>query len=126
MNHLIDLMIIHQGIINSNNTMFPQIIIIAFLGPDVMSIPKALEKIVKDIGTRGDDDVDQLHFNHITDHLAHPTWDHCARQPDEDNTSRIAEHFSENFKTFEDIAALKRGMLEGSDQIEKVIRPFEI
>jgi hypothetical protein len=119
-------MIIHQGIINPDNTMFPQGIIIAFPGPDIMSISKALEKIVKNVGTGGDDHIDQFHLDHISDDLAHPAWDHRPGQPDEDDALRIIEHFPKNFKTFEDISALKRGVLEGFDQIEKAFRPSEV
>jgi len=91
-----------------------------------MSISKALKKIVKDVGTRGDDHVDQFHLDHIADHPAHPTRDHGPGQPDEDNAGRIIKHLLKNFKTFKDISALKGGVLEGSDQIEKAFRLFEV
>ena len=126
MDHLIDFMVIHQGIINSYNAMFSQGIIIAFLGPDIMSISKALKKIMKDVGTGGDDHIDQFHLDHITDHLAHPARNHRPGQSHEDNAGWIIEHLSKNFKTFKDISALKGGVLEGLDQIEKAFCPFEI
>ncbi len=126
MDHLIDFLVVHQGIINSNDTMFSEGIIIAFLGPDIMSISKALKKIVKDVGTRGNDHVDQFHFDHITDHPAHPARDHSPGQPHEDNAGRILKHLLKNVKTFKNISALKRGVLEGSDQIEEAFRPFEV
>jgi hypothetical protein len=119
-------MVIHQGIVNSYDTMFPQGIIIVFLRPHIMSISKALEKIVKDVGTGGDDHIDQFHLDHISDDLAHPARDHRPGQPHEDDAGRIVEHLSKNFKTFKDISALKRGVLEGFDQIEKAFRPSEV
>jgi hypothetical protein len=119
-------MIIHQGIINSYNAMFSQGIIIAFPGPDIMSISKALKKIMKDVGTGGNDHINQFHLDHIADHLAHPARDHRPGQPHEDDAGRIVEHLSKNFKTFKDISALKRGVLEGFYQIEKAFRPSEV
>jgi len=119
-------MIIHQGIVNPHNAMFSQGIIIAFLGPDIMSISKALKKIMKDVGTGGDDHINQFHLDHIADHPAHPAWDHGPRQPHENNAGWIIEHLLKNLKTLKDISALKGGVLEGLDQIEKAFRPFEI
>jgi hypothetical protein len=115
MNDLIDFMVIHQGIINSYNTMFPQIIIIAFLGPYIMSVAKALKEVVENVGTGGDDHIDHFHLNHVADHPAHPARDHRPGQPNEDNTGRIIEHLSKNIITFKDVSALKGGVLEGLD-----------
>jgi hypothetical protein len=50
MNHLIDFMIIHQGIINANDAVMPEKVIVSVLIPDVVPISKALEEIVEDIG----------------------------------------------------------------------------
>jgi hypothetical protein len=119
-------MVIHQGVINSHDTMFPQIIIIAFHGSHIMSIAKAFKKIMEDVGTGGDDHIDHFHLNHITDYPAHPAWNHRAGQPDEDNAGRIIEHFSKNVITLEDISTLKGGVLEGLNQIKKAFYPSEI
>jgi hypothetical protein len=116
-NHLIDFVVIHQGIIDSDDTMFPQGIVIAFLGPDIMPISKPFKKIMKYVSTRGDDHVDQFHFDHISDHPAHPPRDHCPGQPQKDDAGRIIEHLSKNIKTFKNISALKGCVLEGLNQI---------
>jgi hypothetical protein len=126
MNHPIDFMVIHQGIIDSYDTMFPQGIVIAFLGPDIVLISKSFKKIMKHIRSGGDDDVDQLHLDHIPDDSAHPPGDHRPRQPQKDNTGWIIEHLSKNFKTFKDIPTLKGRILEALDQIEKALRPFKV
>jgi hypothetical protein len=118
-------MVIHEGIINPYDTMFPQGIIVAFLRPHIMSISKALEEIVKDVGTRGDDDIDQFHFDHIPNDVAHPSWDHRPGQTQKDDAGRILEHLLENFKTSKEISALKRRVLEGLHQIEKAFCLFE-
>jgi hypothetical protein len=81
---------------------------------------------MKDVSTGGDDYIDQFHLDHLADHSAHPARDHRPGQPQKDKAGRIIEHFSKDFKTFKDISALKRGMLEGLNQIEKVFRRFEI
>jgi hypothetical protein len=91
-----------------------------------MSISKALEEIVKDVGTSGDHDIDQFHLDHISNDIAHPARDHRSGQPQKDNAGRILEHLSENFKTFEEVSALKRSVLEGLNQIEKAFRLFEV
>jgi hypothetical protein len=119
-------MIIHQGIINSYDAMSPQGIIISILGPNIMPISKVLEEVVKQIGAGGDDHINQFHLNHIANHPAHPARDHRPRQPQKDDTGWINEHLSKNFETFKNIPALKGGVLEGLDQIEKVFDPFEI
>jgi len=81
---------------------------------------------VKHVGTGGNDHVDQFHIDHIADDPAHPPRDHRPGQSDEDDAGRIVKHLSKNFKTFEDISALKRGVLESLDKIEKAFRPFEV
>jgi hypothetical protein len=126
MNDLIDFLVIHQGIIDSHDTMFSKGIVIALIGPDIVSISKALEKIVKDVRAGGDDHIHQLHLDHISDHPAHPTRDHCPGQTHKDNALRVLEHFQENFKTLKNVSALKRGALEGFDQVEKAFGFLEI
>jgi len=106
--------------------MSSQGIVIAILEPNIMSISKILEEVVKDIRTGGDDHINQFHLDHITDHPAHPPRDHRPRQPQEDDTGRIIEHLSKNFETFKNIPTLKGSVLEGLDQIEKILDPFEI
>lgn len=81
---------------------------------------------MEDVGARGDDYIDQFHLNHIADHLAHPARNHRTRQPQEDDALGITEHLSENFKAFKNIPALKRGVLKGLNQIEKVLDAVEI
>jgi hypothetical protein len=103
-----------------------QDIIIAILKPDIVSISKILEEVMKEICAGGDDHVHQFHLDHITDHPAHPPRDHRTRQPQEDDTGRIIEHLSEDIETFKNISALKRSVSEGLDQIEKAFDPFEI
>src|SRR4030043_693723 len=126
MDHLIDFLVIHQGIVNPYNAMFSQGIIIAFLGPDIMSVSKVLKEIVKHVSTGGDDHINQLHLDHIADHPAAPAREHGPGQPHEDNAGWIIEHLSKNIKTLKNISALKRGVLEGLDKIEKAFRPFEV
>jgi hypothetical protein len=106
--------------------MSSQSIIIAILDPNIMSISKILEEVVKDIGTGGDDHINQFHLDHITDHPAHPPRDHRPRQPQEDDAGRIIEHLSKNLKTFKNIPALKGSVSEGLDQVVKIFDPFEI
>ncbi len=81
---------------------------------------------MEDISTRGDDHIDQFHPDHIADHSAHPPWDHGSGETQKDDALRIIKHLSENFKAFKDIPALKRGVLEGLDQIEQGLNPIEI
>jgi hypothetical protein len=119
-------MVIHQGIINPYDTVFPQGIIVAFFRPHIMPISKTLEEIVKDVGAGGDHDIDQFHFDHISNDVAHPSRNHRPRQPQKDDAGRILKHLSENFKTSEEVSALKRSVLEGLDQIEKTCRLFEV
>jgi len=119
-------MVIHQGIINSYDAMSPQGIIISILGPDIMSISEVLENVVEDIGAGGDDHVNQFHLDHIADHSAHPSRDHCPRQPQKDDTGGIIEHFSKNFETFKNIPALKGGVSEGLDEIQKAFCFLEV
>src|SRR4030043_632094 len=126
MDHLIDFLVIHQGFVNPYNTMPSQGIIIAFLGPDIMSVSKVLKEIVKHVSAGGDDHINQLHLDHIADHPAHSSRDHCPGQPHEDDAGWIIEHLSKNVKTLKNISALKGGMLEGLDKIEKAFRPFEV
>jgi hypothetical protein len=118
-------MVIHQGIVNPYDTMFPQGIIIVFLRPHIMPISEAFENIVKNVGTGGNDDIDQLHLDHISDDLAHPARDHRPGQPQKDDTGGIREHLSENFKTLKEVSALKGSILEGLNQVEKAFRLFE-
>jgi hypothetical protein len=106
--------------------MSPQGIIISICGPNIMSISKILEEVMKDIGARGDDHINQLHLNHIPDHPAYPARDHRPGQSQKDDTGWIIEHLSKNFETFKNIPALKGGVSEGLNQIEKVFDPFEI
>jgi hypothetical protein len=77
---------------------------------------------MKDVSTCGNDYIDQLHLDHLADHSAHPARDHRPGQAQKDNAGRIIEHFSKDFKTFENISALKRSILEGLNQIEKAFR----
>src|SRR4030042_6002977 len=99
-------MVIHQGIEDSHDTMSSKNIIISFFGPHIMPIPKTLKDIMKDIGTGRDDHIDQFHLDHISNHFAQSTRDHCSGQSQEDDTGRISEHLPENFKTFKDVSAL--------------------
>jgi len=91
-----------------------------------MSISKVLEEVMKDIGAGGDDYVNQFHLDHIADHPAHPARDHCPGQPKKDDTGRIIEHLLKHFETFKNIPALKGGMSEGSDKIEKTFCFLEV
>jgi hypothetical protein len=81
---------------------------------------------MEDIGTRGDDHIDQFHPDHIGDNLAHATGDHRSGEAQEDDALRIFEHLPEDFKASVDISALKGGMLECLNQVEKVLNPFEV
>jgi hypothetical protein len=81
---------------------------------------------VKHVRSGGDDHIDQSPLDHLADHPAHPPGDHRPGQPQKDNAGRIIEHRSKNFKTFKDVSALKRGVLESVDQIEKAFRSFGI
>jgi hypothetical protein len=119
-------MIIHQGIIHTHDAMFPQGIIISVLGSNKMSITKIFKDIMKDIGPGGDENIDQPHLDHIPDDLSHSPWNHGSGQTQENNTSGIFEHLSENFVTFKDIPALKRGILKAPDQIQKGMSLFQI
>src|SRR4030042_88191 len=91
----------------------------------LIRFPKVFKEIVKHVSTGGDDHINQLHLDHIADHPAHPARDHGPGQPHEDNAGWIIEHLSKNVKTLKNISALKGGMLEGLDKIEKAFRPFE-
>src|SRR5512137_360141 len=126
MNDLVDFLVIHQGIIDSHDTMFSKGIVIPLIGPDVVSISKALEEIVKDVRAGGDDHINQLHLDHISDHPAHPARDHRPRKTHKDNAPRVFEHFQKNFKTLKNVSALKRGASEGFDQVEKTFGFLEI
>jgi hypothetical protein len=119
-------MIIHQGIINTNDAMFPQGIIISVLGPNKMSITKILKDIMEDVGPGGDENIDQLLLDHIPDDLSHPPWNHGSGQSQEDNTAGVIEHLSENFVTFKDIPALERSILKAPDQIQQGLSLFQI
>jgi hypothetical protein len=119
-------MIIHQGIVNAHDPMFPEGIIVSFFGTHVMPVPKTFEDVVEHIGTRGDDRINQFHLDHIGDHLAHATGDHRSGQTQEDNALGIPEHLSEDFKASVDISTLKGSMLEGLNQVEKAVNPLEI
>jgi hypothetical protein len=72
----IDLLIIHQGIIDPDDTVTPEKIIVSRLLSDVVPKSKPLEKVVKHIGPGRDDDIDQLHLDHVMDDLSHPAGDH--------------------------------------------------
>jgi hypothetical protein len=123
---LIDLVIIHQGIINPYDPVPSQGIIISLHRSDIMSISEALKEVVEDIGARGDEDIDQLHLDHIADHPSHPARDHGSGQSQKDDTGGIAQHLLKHLKTFEEIPALERGVLEGLHQIVKTLRLFHI
>src|SRR4030042_822144 len=116
MNHLIDFMVIHQGIINSHDAMSSQEIIISSPGTDIMTISKTLEEVMEDVGTGGDDHIGQFHLNHIPDHLAHPARNHRSGQSQKDNAGRITKHLSIDIKALKDIPTLKRGILKSLDQ----------
>jgi hypothetical protein len=81
---------------------------------------------MEDVGARGDEDIDQLHLNHIPDHPSHPARDHGSGQSQKDNAGRIAQHLSKHLKTFKEIPALERGVLKGLDQIVKTPGLFHI
>jgi hypothetical protein len=91
-----------------------------------MPIPKTFEQVMEDVGACGDKHIDQFHPDHVADHLAHPPRNHCAGEPQKDDAPGILQHLSKNFKAFKDVSALERGVLEGLDQIEKVLDPFKI
>jgi hypothetical protein len=118
--------IIHQGIINAHNTMSPQEIIVTLFSSNIMSMPKTFKDVMEHVGARGDEHINHFHPDHIADHLAHPTRNHSAGKPQKDDALGIIQHPSKNFKAFKEISALERGMLEGLDQIEKVLDPLEI
>jgi hypothetical protein len=117
--HSVDFTIIHQGIINAHDAMFPEGIIVSIIGTHIMSVTETFEEVVEDIGTRRDNHIDQFHPDHIGNHLAHSARDHRSGEPQEDNALRILEHLPKDFEAFEDIPALKGGVLEGLNQIEK-------
>jgi hypothetical protein len=81
---------------------------------------------VKHIGTRGNNHINQFHPDHIRDHLAHATGDHRSGETQKDNALGIPEHLSEDFKASVDISALKRGMLEGLNEVENALNSFEV
>jgi len=118
--------IIHQDIINAHDPMSPEGIIVSFFGAHVMPVPKIFEEVVKHIGTRGNNHINQFHPYHIGDHLAHATGDHRSGETQEDNALGIPEHLSENFKASVDISALKGGILEGLNQVEKALNSLEV
>jgi hypothetical protein len=119
-------MIIHQGIVNAHDPMSPEGIIVSFFGAHIMPIPEIFEEVVEDIGTRGDNHINQFHPDHIGDHLAHATGDHRPGETQEDDALRIFEHLPKDFKASVDISALKGGMLEGLNQVEKALNSFEV
>jgi len=125
-NDPIDFVVIHQSIIYSDDTVFPQGIVIAFLGPDIMPVSESFKKIVKYVRPGRDDDVDQFHLNHVPDHSPHPAGDHCPRQPQKDDASGIIEHLPKNVKTFENISTLKGRILEALDQIQQALCPLDV
>jgi hypothetical protein len=122
----VDFMIIHQGIVNTHDPMSPESIIISFFGAHIMPVPKIFEEVVENIGTRGDNHIDQFHADHIGNHLAHATWDHGSGEAQENDALRIFEHLPEDFKASVDISALKGGMLEGLNQVEKALNSLEV
>jgi len=119
-------MIIHQDIVNAHDPMSPESIIVSFFGAHIMPIPKIFEEVVEDIGTRGDNHIDQFHPDHIGDHLAHATGNHRPGETQKDDAFGIREHLSEDFKASVDISALKGGMLEGLNQVEKALNSLEV
>ena len=91
-----------------------------------MPVSKIFEEVVEHIGTRGDNHVNQFHPDHFGDHLAHATRDHRSGETQKDNALGIPEHFSVDFKASVDISALKGGMLEGLNQVEKALNSLEV
>jgi hypothetical protein len=122
----VDFMIVHQDIVNAHDPTSPEGIIVSFYGAHVMPVPKIFEEVVEHIGTRGDNHINQFHPDHIGDHLAHATGDHRSGETQEDNALGIPEHLSEDFKASVDISALKGGMLEGLNQVEKALNSLEV
>jgi hypothetical protein len=106
--------------------MSPESVIVSFFGAHIMPVPKIFEEVVENIGTRGDDHINEPHLNHIGDHLAHATGDHRSRETQEDDAFRILEHLPEDFKASVDISALKGGMLERLNQVGKALNTFEV
>jgi hypothetical protein len=123
---LVDFMIIHQGIVNTHDPMSPEGIIISFFGAHIMPVPKTFEEVVEHIGTRGDNHINQFQPDHIADHLAHATGDHRSGETQKDDALGIPEHLLEDFKASVDISALKGGMLEGLNQVEKALNSLEV
>jgi hypothetical protein len=118
--------IIHQGIIDPNDSMFPEGVIVSFFRPCIVPIPTTLEDVVEHIRAGRDDHVNQFHLDHVVDHIAHPAGNHRTGQPEEDDARGITEHLSEHFKTFKHVPTLKRGMLKGLNKIQKGVRLLEI
>jgi len=119
-------MIVHQGIVDSHDPVSPEKIIISVLRSEIMPVSATFKDIVEDIGTGGDDHIDQFHLDHVTDDPPHPPWDHCSGQAQENDTRRIFQHVSKDLIAFKNIPALERSMLEGLDQIEDAIDFCEI
>jgi hypothetical protein len=122
----VDFMIIHQSIVNAHDPMSPESIVVSFFRAHIMPVPKIFEEVVENIGTRGDNHVDQFHPDHIGNHLAHATWDHRSGEAQENDAFWIFEHLPEDFKASVDIPALKGGILEGLNQVEKVLNSPEV
>ena len=51
-NDPIDLMVVHQGIIDANDAVMPQEIIVSSFIPHIVSKSEALKEVMEDIGTR--------------------------------------------------------------------------
>jgi len=125
-NDPVDFMIIHQGIVNAHDPMSPESVIVSFFGAHIMPVAKTFEEVVEHIGTRGNDHINQFHPDHIGDDLAHATGDHRSGETQEDDAPGIPEHLSEDFKASVDVPALKGGMLEGLNQVEKAMNSLEV
>jgi hypothetical protein len=60
------------------------------------------------------------------DHFTHAARDHGTRQTHKDETPGISKHLLEDLETLKDVPALKRGVAEGLDQVEKRVRFLKI
>jgi hypothetical protein len=125
-NDLIDFVIVHQGIIDPHDPMSPQKIIVSVLRAHVMPIPTALKDVMEHVGAGGNDDIDELHLDHVPEDPPHPSRYHRSGETHEDYASRVIEHLSKGFKAFVDIPALKRGVLKGLDQVKKAMGRLEV
>jgi len=117
LNHPIDLLIVHQGVIDPDDPVTPEEVIVFSFFPDIVAKSESLEKIVKDIGAGRDNDVDQFHFDHIMDHFAHAARDHGSGQTEKDEAPRVSEHLSIGLKALIDVPTLKRGMSKGLNHL---------